>query len=225
MNQADNPNTTIAPGDPGSRSTDANASVGSLSRRRLLGRLATSAAAGAVLTTRGAAAAPPPSPNDEWDDDELLSLQPAFDRLFDEWVRTSIADRGERDEYVAAICRETGLKEPPSNQNDPDWVAWEAASKRYLNAEPYGNRDEYFAKFNDAIGSLVDEIFAYVPTTLDGLRLQARALMAVDDDLVWANRAWDDEPDYPRLATFFEGLCDFLGLPFPPVPAGEEVRP
>jgi hypothetical protein len=209
MVQADSPHTTTLPADPPQRGPTA-------SRRALL----MGVAAGAVTALPLSAASAPS------DDAELLALKPAFDKLFDEWVRTATAEIGEREEYVAAICRETGLKAQPASQDDPEgWAKWEAASRRYLNATyGGGDREQYYADFNSAIGSLAEEIFAYVPTTLDGLKLQARALMAVDDDLVWANRAWDDEPDYPRLAAFFEALCGFLEIPFPPVPAGEEVR-
>jgi hypothetical protein len=202
VKQADSPNTTGVPADQG----------GHLSRRRVLGRLASSAAAGAVLTT------PLPAVSASVDDAELLALKPQFDKLFDEWVRISIEEYAEHHERVAAIERETGIKERPAiNWQDPAWIAWKGASGRLIEGREYADENRRLEEFLAALASSVDEILAYIPTTLDGLRLQARAIMAIDDDLVWSKRTFDEEPDYPRLASFFEGLCAFLDIPFPPV--------
>jgi hypothetical protein len=72
-------------------------------------------------------------------------------------------------------------------------------------------------EFLDALDETADEILRYYPTTLDGVRLQVRAIMLIEDDVVWGNESLgDEEPNHPRVAGFFESLCEFLEVPFPP---------
>jgi hypothetical protein len=216
MPQADSAHSTTAPDD---RAT--------LSRRRVLGRLASSAAAGAVLTTHGLAADASPSPNDEWDGDaELLSLKPAFDELFDRLARQWNAEEARHRDWAAFLRSETGG--PLIDWRDPGHrAAWDRAAQRFNKSREHLCTDEAQRELDElvaAVGESADEILGYFPTTLDGLRLQVRALMAVDYDVIWSPRLLAEEPENPRTAAFFEGLCDFLGVPFPPVPTGEEVR-
>jgi hypothetical protein len=200
------------------------------SRRHALAGLLTVAPAVAVANSLGGT---PPDGDDtelpDGDDTELLALKPRFDELFDRWAKMRIRERVECRERHAALSRETGLSEPPKmDWDDPDWVRWDEAWRRYREREVKMTAAEIDAdtwksdEFLDALDETADEILRYYPTTLDGVRLQVRAIMLIDDDVVWSNGLLeDDEPNHPRVAGFFESLCEFLELPFPPyvVPA------
>jgi hypothetical protein len=190
----------------------------SLSRRLLLGRLGSTAAAGAVLGAPLAMASAA-----DGDDTELLALKPRFDELFERWAKMHIRERVECRERHAALSRETGLGERPEiDWDDPDWRRWNEASTRYGDQEKMTaaevETDTWKSnEFLDALDETGDEILRYYPTTLEGVRLQVRAIMMIEAEIVWSNECSDnEEPNNPRVAGFFESLCEFLELPFPP---------
>jgi hypothetical protein len=161
------------------------------------------------------------------DDSELLALKPRFDQLWNEWIARTVAEAAEQRSWIAAISVETGIKSKPEiNWNDPTWIAWDTASSKLLDQEIESGRDleeeeRRFNRFIDVSGSLAKEIIcSYHATTLDGLRLQARALMLEDYDTIWsaAPDFCEEEPNNQRLHDFFESLCAFLDVPFPPIP-------
>jgi hypothetical protein len=182
------------------------------SRRHALAGLLTVAPAVAVAKSLGG--------TPDGDDTELLALKPRFDELFERWAKMRIRARVEHRERRAALLRETGLDGPPGiDWDDPDWVRWHDAGRRYDDQQEKLTAAEVETdtwKIVDALDETADEILSYFPTALDGLRLQVRAIMVIEDDMVWGNESL-------AVAGFFEGLCAFLELPFPPYvvpPAG-----
>jgi hypothetical protein len=71
----------------------------------------------------------------------------------------------------------------------------------------------HWDRLNDKLNPVAEKILSYKASTLDGLRLQTRAL------IIYNNEIWDGETDEPDEACgFFASLCGVLGVPFPPVP-------
>jgi hypothetical protein len=209
MSQAENPDTTIA-----------SMAAPRASRRGLLMGFAALATPSAPALTKGLLA-----PEDDGDA-ELLALKPRFDQIWDEWIARDTKCIADRWALNAAISRKTGIKNMPEiDWDDPDWIAWHAASGELLDQQKksrhvWEEEDRSLGEFIVASNSLADEIISsYHATTLEGARLQVRAYMIVDDDVVWSNRAFNEEEPYDqRLHDLFESLCVFLGVPFPPIP-------
>jgi hypothetical protein len=169
------------------------------------------------------------------DDAELLALKAKFDPVFAKWVAQKIADREEHKSFVGLYERETRLKwddRPAIDWNDPTWVACNDAMNRCNEImgryeEDRDEDDEYeglasarvFAwdELCAELNPLAADILSYNASTLDGLRLQLRALISAYNE-TWEPAGTDenDEPDHPGTRNFIESAAGFLGVPFPP---------
>jgi Phage related protein len=162
------------------------------------------------------------------DDAELLALKAKFDPLFATWVAMSAAERERHRLCVGLYERETGLKwddRPAINWNDPAFVAsdeaWQRASDMFDHAEDEDEDEderEPWEKLLDKLNPLAAEILSYNASTLDGLRLQLRALISAYNE-TWEPAGTDDEdeePEYPCMRNFIESAAGVLGVPFPP---------
>jgi hypothetical protein len=56
--------------------------------------------------------------------------------------------------------------------------------------------------------------------TIEGLRLQMRALISAYDESWNPDDYDDDEPDHPWLRDFLRSASGVLGVAFPPLPEG-----
>ena len=153
------------------------------------------------------------------DDAELLSLKPRFDLLYDRWTAKMVAEAKDYFAWVAAIKRETGLADRPEiDWDDPDYVAWHAAGDK-LHADNRTNKEiEREENLSPELDELSNKILSYRATTLDGVKLQTRAILAGYNDVSWSSVDYH-EPDVlenPWLADFLESLCGVLDVPFPP---------
>jgi hypothetical protein len=65
---------------------------------------------------------------------------------------------------------------------------------------------------------LAEQVLSYKASTLEGVRLQTRALLVYHNE-IWVDLSEDNaEPEQPVMCAFFASLCGVLGLQFPPVP-------
>jgi hypothetical protein len=154
----------------------------------------------------------------------LLALKPRFDRLFDEWVHLKVAMHAEHEENEALHERVIGFKRadaPPCDWDDPAWLAYdEALSKCFLSSGVGSGEPDDWDRLTNALHPLADEILAYNATTIEGLRLQVRALISSYDESWNPDHYEDHEPSEPWLRDFIRSVCGVLEVPFPPLPEG-----
>jgi hypothetical protein len=199
------------------------------SRRALLaGAPAVAAAALAAGTGANGLAIATTNPSG---DAELLALKPEFDRLFDEWMMRRLRDQAEHRDYVAYHEGVFGFAPedaPARDRSDPAYVAYDAAweemyegwKERQPNGEERDPDLSEWDQFHEAFNPLADEILSHTATTLDGLRLQVRALISAYDEQVWGGESEHDV----WLRGFVGSTCNVLGIPFPPLPDSTEAR-
>jgi hypothetical protein len=183
-----------------------------LSRRGALAGLAGAAVAGVAPAIAVAG-----------DDSELLSLKAKFDPLFATWVKMKIVDRNDHNVLVELFERATGLRfadRPAIDWDDPVFAAYQKAWEKFV--------DDYRCEQDDArnedawdnllaeLNPLASEILSYNASTLEGLRLQFRALISAYNE-AWEPAGYEDEqPEHPWLRNFIESAAGPLGVPFPP---------
>jgi hypothetical protein len=157
------------------------------------------------------------------DDAELLALKAKFDPLFAVWVALKIAEREEHEQFVLIYQRETGLSfddRPAINWDDPAWVACQEAMKgchQMLRKEDKKSPAWDWDNLQAELDPLADDILSYNASTLDGLRLQLRALISAYDE-TWAPAGFDqdEDPEQPWMRNFIESAAGILSVPFPP---------
>jgi hypothetical protein len=197
------------------------------SRRALLaGAPAVAAAALAVGTAANGLAITTTSPSG---DGELLALKPEFDRLFDEWVMRHLKEQAEHRDYVAyheSVFGFAPAEAPDIDWDDPAYVEYDAAWHSMWEAWKRQERDPdllEWGKFHEVFFPVTDEVLSHTATTLDGLKLQTRALISAYHE-TWRPTGWDEtEPDDPWLRDFVRSACNALGIPFPPLPDWREA--
>jgi hypothetical protein len=145
--------------------------------------------------------------------------------VFAKWVAQKIADREEHKAFVGFYERETGLKwddRPNCDLDDPAWIACRAASNKFfetLDGDEDGDEDEpeTWDKLSAELNPLAAEILSYNAITLEGLRLQLRALISAYNE-TWepADLAGEEDPEHPWTRDFIESAAGVLGVPFPP---------
>jgi hypothetical protein len=188
------------------------------SRRALLAGVPAAALVVATPALANALSEAPTSPDA---DAELLSLKPEFDDVFSEWVRQKTIDLVEEQEWVRVHLAKFGFARddaPEPDWEDPEYAAYNRDLRQLINefysgmSEDEGNLG-HWDRLNDKLNPVAEKILSYKASTLDGLRLQTRAL------IIYNNEIWDRETDEPDEACgFFASLCGVLGVPFPPVP-------
>jgi hypothetical protein len=191
-------------------------------RRALLaGAPAVAAAALAAGTAANGLAIAATSPSG---DAELLALKPEFDRLFDEWVWRQLRNQAEHKDYVARHERVFGF--PPADapdRGDPERAAYNVLRDKMDDDYPHRDPDlKEWTEFHAAFNPLVDKVLSHTATTLDGLKLQTRALIVGYDVETWQPAEWDQAED-PQLRGFVQSACNVLGIPFPPLPDWREA--
>jgi len=159
-------------------------------------------------------------------DAELLSLKPEFDDVSNEWIRQTTKDCVEHQEWERRHLATFGFKRSERNELELNWSVAERASYNRavgeLIDELHAGKSEdelelvHWDRINDKINPLAGEILSYTASTLDGLRLQTRALLIYENQ-IWSPALHDAEPEGP-MCDFFASLCGVLGVPFPPVP-------
>ena len=189
-----------------------------VSRRSILARSAAGATFAALPTFAAIASI--------GDNLELLRHKPAFDRLFDEWVRLKIAFQAAHEEHEAWHQSAFGFKRrhaPDIDWGDPAWVSYHNAFQELYRSR-YGiaaDEPSEWDRFTDVFYPLADKILAYTATSIEGLRLQLRALISSYDNETWNPAEYDeDEPSEPWLRDFVRSACNVLDVPFPPLPEG-----
>jgi hypothetical protein len=91
--------------------------------------------------------------------------------------------------------------------------AWE---KRIDDAE---DDSDAWDKLLAALTTLASDILSYNASTVEGLRLQLRALISASAYYeAWNSASIDEEeePEYPWTHNFIESAAGVLGVPFPP---------
>jgi hypothetical protein len=159
------------------------------------------------------------------DDSELFAHKPAFDRLFNEWVCLKLASHAEHEEHEVWHQKVFGFRQkerPDIDCDDPEWVAY-IDTYRELRRRAGGTEADEPSKW-DALTKvfypLADDILAYKATTIEGLRLQVRALISAYEE-TWNPDEYDeDQPSDPWLRDFVRSACNVLDVPFPPLPEG-----
>lgn len=185
-----------------------------LSRRSALAGLAGAAVAGVAPAIAVAG-----------DDAELLALKAKFDPLFATWVNMKVEERDRHNSIVELYERATGLRyvdHPATNWDDPVFVAhqraWDKSIRDYYREHDGQSESDAWDDLLAELNPLASEILSYNASTIDGLRLQLRAMISAYDE------SWDpvghepDEgrPEHPWLANFIESAAGALGVPFPP---------
>jgi hypothetical protein len=202
------------------------------SRRALLaGAPAVAAVALAAGTAANGLAIVATSPSG---DAELLALKPEFDRIFDTWLAKKLSEHANQREYVANHVRVFGFPPedaPAIDWDDAEYVTYDATWKQKYDEELRTTGDardpnlDDWDEIHEVLFPLADEVLSHTATTVDGLRLQTRALISAYDSETWSPLGWnDDEPENPRLRDFVQSVCNVLGIPFPPLPNWREAR-
>jgi hypothetical protein len=190
------------------------------SRRALVIGLA-AAATPMVPALANALSEAPASPDA---DAELLSLKPEFDDAFSEWVRQFTKDCLDHRELERLHLAKFGFERdgaPELDWDDPVYVAYDREFRHLIHEHHSGrSKDElelgHWDRLNDKINPLAGEILSYTASTLDGLRLQTRALLIYENE-IWNPAHWDAAEPEGAMCDFFASLCGVLGVPFPPV--------
>jgi hypothetical protein len=159
------------------------------------------------------------------DDAELLALKPEFDRLFDEWVRRNLESYAEHREYATHHERVFGFgleDAPECDWDDPAWVEYEAALKKMVREWHVDDADSdlsEWGQFQEVFFPVADKILSLTATTIEGVKLQTRALISAYDGETWRPVGWrETEPSDPWLRDYVRSVCGVLGIPFPPLP-------
>jgi hypothetical protein len=158
-------------------------------------------------------------------DAELLSLKPEFDDVFSEWVRQMTKDCADHQELERLHLAKFGFERadaPEANWKDPEYNAYDLQFRRLIDEHHSGRSEDeldlgHWGRLQDRINPLAREILSYEASTLDGLRLQTRALLIYHDE-IWNSADWDDAEPEGSMCDFFASLCGVLDVPFPPVP-------
>jgi hypothetical protein len=142
----------------------------------------------------------------------LIQLGAKLDVL--ERERAAIISAGEREwaEIEAEAERRTGIarRNAPdlSPADDPNgW--WSVVDKicHERNADDEDeNGDTKWGRFYDRLSSIMGAILSQQATTLEGLKIQARAVAIAASDL------WDGEPDNTHEMRFIGSACAFFGM-------------
>jgi hypothetical protein len=158
-------------------------------------------------------------------DSELLSLKPEFDDVFSDWVRQFTKDCVDHQEFERLHLARLGFGRddaPEVDWKDPEYIAYDRELRCLIHEHHSGwSEDElelgHWDRLNRRVNPLAEKILSYKASTLDGVRLQTRALMIYDNE-IWNATSWDDAEPGGSLCDFFASLCGVLGIPFPPVP-------
>jgi hypothetical protein len=150
-------------------------------------------------------------------DAELLRLGEQLAMLEREWEERSLDDR-ECLEAFHAACERAGLPDRNHDEFETYDQFLEYTHKRYalMTHGPDDFEDENgvtsWGRFNNRLYPLVDEILSLKATTLAGLAVQTRAMVAAEFEL-WGRALWEgEEENERRQRQFLELTCSFLGI-------------
>jgi hypothetical protein len=158
-------------------------------------------------------------------DSELLSLKPEFDVVSSDWIRQLTKDCLDHQEFERLHLAKFGFERadaPEANWKDPEYNAYDRELRCLIGEHHSGRREDeldlgHWDRLHDRMNPLAIEILSYEASTLDGLRLQTRALLIYHNE-IWNSADWDDAEPEGSMCDFFASLCRVLGVPFPPVP-------
>jgi hypothetical protein len=127
------------------------------------------------------------------DDAELLSLKPRFDDVFGDFVRQMTKDGVDQQKWARVHRAKFGFDPGDSDELEINWSVAERAAYdreiRRLIGEFHIGRSEdelelrHWDRLHSKINPLAEKILSYEASTLDGLRLQTRALLLYDTDI------------------------------------------
>jgi hypothetical protein len=162
-------------------------------------------------------------------DAELLALGREFDRLAQEWVAQRAIDSVRRAAFEVACERATGIavRDAPVRAEADDrgeligyWklrsdFVTKHSDDPKVTAEHIQTEDAW-DHIHGHLYPLVEDILSRKAHTIAGLRLQARAVSAVEFEL------WDsEEPDKFHEKEFIRAVCAFAGVtPLPEIRQG-----
>jgi hypothetical protein len=149
-------------------------------------------------------------------DAELLRLGEQLAVLEREWEERSLGDR-ECLEAFHAACERAGL--PDRNHDEfENFDQFAEYNKKRSALMPHGpddfedeNGEIGWGRFNNRLYDLVDEIMSLKATTLAGLAVQTRAMVAAEFELWELDPEKSDYTDQLRRE-FLELTCSFLGI-------------
>jgi hypothetical protein len=158
-------------------------------------------------------------------DAELLSLKAEFDEVFSEYVHQLTKDCLNRREFERLHLAKFGFERadaPETDWKDPEYPAYDRELRRLINEHNSEKSEDerelrHWDRIHDKLHPIAGEILSYKASTLDGLRLQTRALIVFQSE-IWNSVDWEDNEPDEAMCSFFASLCGLLGVPFPPVP-------
>jgi hypothetical protein len=149
-------------------------------------------------------------------DAELLRLGEQLAVLEREWEDRSLDDVKHYRSFKAA-CERAGLadRDYADFESHDQWLKYQAKQKALWTDRPDDFEDENgetgWGRFNDRLYPLVDEILSLKATTLAGLAVQTRAIVAAEFELWELDPEKSDYTDQLRRQ-FLELTCSFLGI-------------
>ena len=189
------------------------------SRRALLAGAPVAAAAALAGTTVANAVAIGAAKTGD-DDAELLSLAAEFNPLFASWKKMTIEQAADLEAFEEFLEQEAGMSRDEAyclERDSPELKAYNETLHRCVRAVDRPGRSykrETWEPVRDRFYELAEDILSYEASTREGLALQAQAFASSYSE-VWEN---DD-----GVRAFVECVCAFAGVPFPPVPEGEQA--
>jgi hypothetical protein len=171
---------------------------------------------------RGAATVPAPAlsavigrlPTSLDADADLLALTVSFDPLFDAWRNMFVQQDADLEELNEHLRRKTGRSRAEADRlarDSPELAAYrEILMNECEGRERHHYDPDAWEPVSDRFYAVAEEILSYRASTRQGLALQVRAFISSYSEI------WEDDDGGVRA--FVECVCDFAGVPFPPVP-------
>jgi hypothetical protein len=153
-------------------------------------------------------------------DSDLLSLAAEFSPLFASWRKMTIKQTADLDAFNEFLEQEAGMSRDEAyclDRDSPELEAYREILHRCASAVDRPRRSyesEAWEPVKDRFYELAEDILSYEASTREGLALQATAFVSSYSE-VWES---DD-----GVRAFVECVCAFAGVPFPPVPEGEQA--